>query len=235
MTSMRRAGGVGAFVCAGAFIAGLVMYATMLLDYTTADAPADAVRFLVDHEVALRAWNLLVTVVFALATIPLVLALRDRLISHHPTLVRSQTALGTIWAGLLLATGMITNVGFTTVLDLQQSEPDRAVTVWAALDAVQRGIGGGNELVGGLWVLTVSALALSAGAMGRVVGYVGIASGIAGLLTVVPALEDLGAVFGLGMIVWYVLSGVELLWAPERSEVTATNSPLTGRAIGNAG
>jgi hypothetical protein len=39
-------------------------------------------------------------------------------------------AFGIIWAGLLLATGMITNIGFRTVADLQATDAARAETVW---------------------------------------------------------------------------------------------------------
>jgi hypothetical protein len=45
--------------------------------------------------------------------------------------------------------------------------------------------------------------------------------GVAGLLTVVPPLEDVGAVFGLGLIVWFIAVGRTLIkdrtMAPEPS------------------
>ncbi len=41
---------------------------------------------------------------------------------------------------------------------------------------------------------------------------------MAGLLTVIPVLEVLGAVFGLGLIVWFVWLGVVML----RSSPSAT-------------
>jgi hypothetical protein len=49
-----------------------------------------------------------------------------------PALAQTAAAFGIIWAGLLLATGMITNIGFRTVADLQATDPARAETVWVA-------------------------------------------------------------------------------------------------------
>ena len=60
------------------------------------------------------------------------------------------------------------------------------------------GLGGGNEIVGGLWVLLVSWAALRAGGLPRALNYLGLVIGVAGILTVVPALGELGAIFGLG-------------------------------------
>lgn len=168
MRSPDRLGGAGALLAASTFIIGLAMYATLLLDDTTADTPNEAVEFLLDNQLELRIWNMVVTVVFALAMVPLVLALHDRL---------------------------------------------RATTVWAALDAAQRWLGGGNELVGGVWVLAVSATSWRGGEFRRGVDALGMAIGTCGLLTIVPPLEPLGAVFGLGLIVWYSIIGIDLLRA----------------------
>ena len=228
----QRLGGFGALLAAATFVIGLAMYATLLLDYTTADSPAAAVEFLLDHQLALRVWNLVVTVAFALAMVPLALALHDRLRNRSHTWTPIATVFGLLWAGLLLATGMITNVGFTAVVDLHMTDPQRATTVWASLDAVQRGLGGGNEIVGGVWVLVVSALCWRTGEFRRSVNALGIALGVCGLSTVAPVLADLGAVFGLGLIAWYVIIGVALLRAtPAQSP---SRRPATDDAVRQA-
>ena len=141
MKAMQKLGGIGAFVAAATFIVGLVMFATMLIDYTTATEPAVAVEFLVDHQVPLYLWNLVITIVFGVALVPLVMALRDRLGAGSAPLPRVGTVFGLIWAGLIIATGMITNIGYGTVVDLHATDPEKASTVWAALDAVQNGLG----------------------------------------------------------------------------------------------
>ena len=69
MKSLDRLGGLGALLAATTFVIGLAMYATSLLGYTTAHTPAQAVEFLLDHELQLRAWNIVVTVVFAVMAV----------------------------------------------------------------------------------------------------------------------------------------------------------------------
>ena len=76
---------------------------------------------------------------------------------------------------------------------------------------MQRGVGGEIEIVGSLWILLVSAAALRTGGLPRALNYFGVVIGVAGLLTVVPALEAPGPVFGLGLIVWFVRVGI-FLW-----------------------
>ena len=64
------------------------------------------------------------------------------------------------------------------------------------------------EVVGGIWILLVTWGALLAGRLPRALNYLGVAVGVAGVLTVVPALEVLGIGFRLGEIVWYVWLGI---------------------------
>lgn len=53
----------------------------------------------------------------------------------------------------------------------------------------------------------------------RALNYLGVVIGVLGLLTVVPALEVLGAVFGLGLIVWFVWLGIVMLRSSPRAAV----------------
>lgn len=211
MGARQRVGGIAALVEAATFVFGFVLFATTLSDYTSSDDPGESVAFLVDHRATLFVWQLVILVVFGVALVPLVLAVHERLRAAAPTLAPIATAFGLIWAGLVVAAGMIANLALGTVADLHESDPASAESVWAALDTVQNGLGGGNELVGGIWVLLVSWVALRAAALPRALGFLGIAAGVAGIVTVVPALEDVGAVFGLGLVVWFVWVGLVLL------------------------
>lgn len=64
------------------------------------------------------------------------------------------------------------------------------------------------EVVGGIWILLVTWGALLAGRLPRALNYLGVVVGMAGVLTVVPALGVLGIGFRLGEIVWYVWLGI---------------------------
>ena len=204
-------GGIGAFIAAGTFFVGLAMFATMLGDFVGATAASDAVEFIVDNQVAVYVWNITIHIVFGIALVPLVLAIRDRLNDARSTLARVSTVFGLIWAGVIVCTGMITNIAYATVTDLQGTDPDMAATVWSALDAVANGLGGGNEVLGGIWVLGLSIVALRERLVARWTNYLGVVMGVAALVTIIPPLEDVGAVFGLGLIVWFVAVGVALV------------------------
>jgi hypothetical protein len=211
----EKLGGVAALVAAATFVFGFVLLATMLSDYTIGEpTPAESVAFVGDNEAVLYLWNAVIFILFGVVLVPLVLALLERGRDGAPVLAPVAAAFGIVWAGLVIAAGMIGNIGLGTVADLQKSDAVQAEAVWSALDAVQNGLGGGNEIVGGLWVLLVSWAALQRAALPKGLIYLGIAAGAAGIATIVPALEVVGAVFGLGLIVWFVWAGLVLLRRP---------------------
>jgi hypothetical protein len=188
------------------------MFATTLVDYTDPDAtPAESVDFLMGHQGSLLAWYIGIFIVFGAALVPMALALRQRLASEAPLLANTGMVFAAIWATLMYATGMISNIGIEAVADLAESDPDRAVTVWSTLDTVTNGLGGGNELVGGIWILLVSIAGLRTARLPRWLNVVGIATAVAGLATIVPDFEAIEMVFGLGSIIWFIGIGVTLL------------------------
>jgi hypothetical protein len=209
---LGRIGGTAALLAAGTFAYGIALFATSLADYTDPDAtPAESVDFLVDHQGQLLAWYIGIFIVFGAALVPMALALRQRLVDRAPILANTATVFAAIWAALMYATGMISNIGIEAVADLADSDPDRAVSVWAAIDTVTNGLGGGNELVGGIWIGLVSIAGLTTTLLPRWLNVVGLITAVAGLVTVVPALEVVEMVFGLGSIVWFIGVGVTLL------------------------
>lgn len=218
---LTRVGGAAAILAAGTFVYGIALFATTLADYTDSDAtPAESVDFLVDHQGSLLAWYIGIFIVFGAALVPMALALRQRLASAAPLLANTGLVFAAIWATLMYATGMISNIGIEAVADLAESDPDRAVTVWSAIDTVTNGLGGGNELVGGIWILLVSIAGLLTARLPRWLNVVGIVTAVAGLVTVVPDFEAIEMVFGLGSIVWFIGIGATLLRDASTGDVT---------------
>ncbi|MGI9612771.1 MAG: DUF4386 family protein, partial [Acidimicrobiales bacterium] len=91
------------------------------------------------------------------------------------------------------------------------TDRDGAVSLWSSIDTVTNGLGGGNELVGGIWILLVSIAGLATKRLPRWLNVVGVVTALAGVMTVVPTFEAIEMVFGLGSIVWFVGAGVTLL------------------------
>jgi hypothetical protein len=199
---------------AATFVAGFALYFTLLIParYGSLNVdPAKHAAFLVDNRATMYAWNLIIYVVFGVLLVVLALALYERLKAGSPALMRSATAFGLIWATLVIASGMVANIGTGVVVDLYGKDPAQAALVWLTLSFVVNGLGGGNEIVGGLWLLLVSLAGLRANGLPRALSYFGAAISVAGLLTTVPPMKELGAAFGLGLIAWFVWVGLVLL------------------------
>ena len=75
-----------------------------------------------------------------------------------------------------------------------------------------------GEILGGLWVLLVSIAGLRVGGFSRAFGWFGVMVGAIGLASMIPPLTDLGILFGLVQIVWFVWLGFSMLRQTERSE-----------------
>ena len=222
MSDLRKMGGVAALIEAATYVVGLGLALTLLAPVLDAD-PDQYVAFLMGNQALMYVWHLIIYVVNGVFLVVLVLALYERLKANSPALVQAATVFGLIWAALVIASGMLIINDLGVVADLYGEDPTQAASVWLALSAVEEGLGGGVELPGGLWVLLLSWAALRAGGLPRALNYLGVVIGVAGLLTVVPALDVLGVVFGIGFIVWFVWVGVVMLRS--RSDATYVKHP----------
>ena len=221
MNNYQKMGGLSALISATTFIVGIVLAFTALAPYMTGELdPVQTAAFLVDNQTIMYIWNQIIFVVFGIFLVVLVLALYDRLKADSSAMIQTATAFGLIWAGLMFASGMVFNVGLLgTVVDLYGVDPAQSATVGLAIRSVEEGLGGGNEIVGGLWILLVSWGALRAGGLPKALNYVGVLVGLAGLITIVPALGMLGIIFGLGSIVWFIWLGIVMLRSNSSNEV----------------
>lgn len=209
--SLQRLGGFAGIIAALTFLFGFALFVTTFEPLTTGDLSAvETVEFLRNNQTIFYVWNLVIYVLFGVVQAVLTLALAERLKSVAPGIAQITVALGLIWSGLVIASGMVANVGAATVIDLYATAPEQAGTVWAAIDGVYTGMGGGNEIVGGLWVLLVSMAGLR-NALPKALNFAGLLVGAAGIVTLVPPLADIGAIFGLGIIAWYIWAGVVLV------------------------
>lgn len=210
--NLQKVGGMAALVEALAYIVGFTLMFTVLMppNADTLDA-GERLAFMLGKLGVFQAWNLFIYVVFGVLLVLLSLALHERLEKREEALTRTATAFGLIWAGLVIAAGMIAITGMAAAAKLHGINPVQATALWQTVSAMQEGIGGGIELVGGLWVILVSWSALRQGAFPRWLNYLGLFVGLAGVLTIIPPLKDLGALFGLGQIVWFAWLGVVLL------------------------
>lgn len=211
MKSTPRPLAAAALYLAAALVAAMV-YFLVGTDYPSVTDPVAKVDLLVQHQFGIHVMYLVAYVGYGLVLAVLALGLHDRLVAAAPVAVRVTTAIGVIWAGMLVAAGMVYIYGMGSVVELDATDPESAVTAWQAIEPVALGLGGaGGELLGGTWVLLVSLVALRAHLLPRWLTWLGLVIGAAGIGSTVPGLAGAAVLFGLLIIVWFAGLGIALL------------------------
>jgi hypothetical protein len=224
MNNLQKMGGIAALIGAATNLLGLGVFLTLLAPkgYGSKDLddPGQIVAFLADNQAIMRVWYQITFLVFGVCLIFLSLALYERLKAGSPARAQAVTTFGLIYAVLVIVIGTLSINNLSTVVKLYGENPARAATVWLTLDSVETGLGagGGETIVTALWFLLLSWAALRARELPRVLNYLGVVIGVAGILSVVLASLDLMAVSGLGLIIWFVWLGIVML---RRSPVSA--------------
>lgn len=215
MRADKNAGGFAALTQAACYVFGFAMLATVMNPGDVEGwSQLQKLEFVLERQALFQIWNVVIYVVFGVALVTLA-AVLHRLLEQPGSLVMSiATPFGFIWAGLVIASGMVASVGLSAVSDAYSRSAEEAAQLWSSIGAVQDGLGGGVEIVGGIWVLLLSASSLrSRRLLPKVLNWIGMVVGVAGIATIIPALSGLGAVFGLTQIVWFVGVGAVLLRA----------------------
>lgn len=195
--NLQKMGGIAALGHTAALVVGMVLSFTLMFPLLDA-APDRVLEFLSDNQTLVYLWNLIVNWGSAITLVIMLLALYERLKAGSPALMQTATAFGFIWAGLIIGTGNLMLHKFGVVANLYGNDPAQ-VAAWTAL-------------VRSLWVLLLSLAALRTGGLTRAPSYLGVFLGIAGILTMIPALaEIMFMIFGPGMMVWSAWVGIVML------------------------
>lgn len=212
MKVLQKFGGFAALYLAIAYLIGMVIF-LVVLNYPSITNPAQKVTLLVEMQMVIFSTNLLMYVFFGVFLIVLSLALYDRLKNGAPAIMQVATVIGIIWAGSLIASGMVSNAGIAPTIALYAKDPAQAALTWQGIESVSNGLGNGNgEILGGLWALLVSIASLRAGSLPKTLNFLGLFVGVLGITSLIPGLTDiLVGVFGLSQIIWYVWLGIVLL------------------------
>ena len=210
MNNLQKIGGLAALYLAAAYLIGIVLF-LFVLDYPNIVDPAQKVALVVDKQMVIYSTNLILYVIFGVFLTMLALALYERLKAGAPAIMQVATAIGIIWAGSLVASGMVSNAGITPVVALYGKDPAQAALIWLGIESVASGLGNGNgEILGGLWTLLVSWAALRTGGLPKFLNYLGLVVGLVGLVSTIPGLSDLVGIFGMSQLVWFVWLGIIL-------------------------
>ncbi len=210
---LQKIGGVSAIIEGLIYISAFIIYGGVL-SYPNKNASAtEELNFLTDNFLLLSILNLVVYVLFGIVLAVLTIAIHQQLKTYAPNFSKLAFVFGIIWVGLVISSGMIGNIGLSAVIDMGSSSPEEAMTVWSSVNIVTEGLGGGNEIVGGVWVLFLSIIALKGQFFSKPLNILGILVGIAGILTVYP-LDLFTEIFGISQIVWFLWIGIAMIRKP---------------------
>lgn len=225
--STPRSLGYAALYLAAALVAAM-FYFLLGTNYPSVTDPVEKVDLLAQHQLGIHVMYLIAYVGFGLVLAVLALGLGTRLTPVAPVTARFAAVVGLIWAGMLIASGMVYIVGMGSVVDLQASDPAAAVSAWQAIEPVALGLGGaGGELLGGTWVLLVSLVSLRGHLLPTWLTWLGLVIGTAGIVSTVPGLAGVSVLFGLLVIVWLTGLGITLL----RERPASIERSMTGHPV----
>jgi hypothetical protein len=212
--TLQKFGGFSALYLAIAYLIGMVLF-FVVLNYTDIIDPAQKVALLVENQNVIFSTNLLMYVFFGVFLVVLSLALYDRLKSRAPALILVATVVGIIWAGSLIASGMVANAGIRPVVALYAQDPAQAALTWQGIESVTNGLGNGNgEILGGLLALLVSLAVLRPGGLPMGLNILGLLVGVTGIISLIPVLTDLMVgIFGVSQAIWFIWLGIVLLYS----------------------
>ena len=153
-------------------------------------------------------------VIFGVLLAVVVIAIDDILSSSvnqtQNRLLRMGSLFGKIWVCLVIASGMIATIGMSHAVSLIAVSNEEAYRLWGVVSMLVESLGGGNELVGGVWVLLTSITALKQRMFSNTVNYTGCFVGLASIATIYPA-EVFTEIFGITQIIWFIAIGGSLI------------------------
>jgi len=210
MNDYLKVGGFAALLHSIAYIVAIGLYLTILSPILDAD-PVNYLKLLTNYQGVMYLWILIAYWLSAFCLIVVSLAFYNKLKTSSPILLQTATVLGLIWAGLIIASGNLMLHDFQAISKMYTHDPTQAETVWLALMNVENGLVSGNELIGGLWVLFISWIALRTDWLPKAVNYIGLVTGLIGIISVIPLFSNSMILFGPSMIVWFACVGIAML------------------------
>jgi hypothetical protein len=211
MKNLQKMGGFAALLMAAAYVVMMLIF-IVILKYQTIIDPAQKMALVVDQPNMIFLSNIFGYVFFGLFLVVLCLALYDRLKEGSTGMVQVAVTVGIIWAGSLVASGMVMNAAITPTVALYASDPALATNNWSLIESIAGGLGNANgEILGGVFTLLISWAALKSNQLPKVLNLLGLVLGLVGIVSLVPMLNSLAMLFAVMQIVWFIWLGVIFL------------------------
>ncbi|MDP5137836.1 hypothetical protein ORJ04_17930 [Rheinheimera baltica] len=218
-TALMRAGGIAAIGMALCYISVAVIFFGLLAVPEGLDS-LGRMQFYLQQEYLLVSigWGI-GYLLFGVLLAILLQALRQAMPQNQSAVAALAERFGNIWVMLMMASGMVALVGMNMTLRLLDSSTDQALALYNTSNLLTNALGGGIELVGGLWVLLLSIAGLQQQRFAKALHLLGLIVGSLGILTVLHTVPYLKDAFGITQLIWFIWLGIILLCMDTRGNV----------------
>lgn len=201
MTFFKKLAATSAVYGGLSYIGGIFVY-LQLLQYDSATSANEQLTIISENSVLVHFTTLHIYVIFSFGIIVLATYLHLRLKDQQPILGLLGLISGVIWATILIASGFI-SMGVTTLL-MNGTAASELVSTWQAIDIVSNALGGGNELMGGVFTGLLSLAMYKARFSGVATSILGTLVLVGGTISALPYLTDIGiGIFVISQILWF--------------------------------
>lgn len=183
----------------------------VMLSIPPTDLLQEKIAYLVANQDLISSAYIAGYLVFGILLLIVVQASHVMLTKNKSNTLNTASAFGFIWVVLMMCSGMIALVGMNTMASLHAHDQQQAEVLYFVHATVANALGGGIELVGGLWVFLLSIVGLRTQQITKALCVFGVVVGMLGILTVYQGLPELKDAFGLSQIVWFIWMGVVML------------------------
>jgi len=209
----QRTGACAFFGMAVCYLCMFVIYGVVLSIPHQAEI-TEKLSYLIQHKTLISITDTVGYLVFGCLLLVGVVSLYRRSQHTGSQLIDIGSLFGIIWVGLMMSAGMISLIGLEQVAIHFQTNPSQATSLFYAYTTIVNGLGGGIELVGGLWVLLISIASIRHTSFPKLISILGILVGSVGVLTLLHTISEFKMLFGLSQIIWFICVGVVLLRKP---------------------
>jgi hypothetical protein len=217
--TLRRCGGFAAIGMALCYLAVAFIFFGVLSQPEQA-SPLQKIQYTEQHYFLISLGYAIGYLVFGFLLAVMVVAIAQQLPQPHSALLQIASLFGKVWVVLMMASGMIALIGLERAIRLVNTDPQLAVTLFHIQGLMTTALGGGIELVGGLWILLFSLAGLRQASNNVKLHWLGVLTGSFAVLTVFHTLPYLKEAFGLSQLVWQLWFGM-LLLRQNQMEITA--------------
>jgi hypothetical protein len=201
MTLFKKLAVISAAYGGLSYIGGIFVY-LQLLKYDSVGTASEQLTIIGNNPVLVHITTLHIYVIFSFGIILLATYLYLKLKDSQPVLGLLSLISGVIWSTLLIASGFI-SMGVTTLL-MNGTPVSELASAWQAIDIVSNALGGGNELIGGVFTGLVSLALYKARSSSLATSLLGVLVFAGGVISTLPYLTDVGiGIFVISQILWF--------------------------------